>query len=282
MEGRATGAWLIDTHRGLGWRSRLAGAFDVAFVAQRRAAKQVTRASGTPTTWLPLAVDRASCDPGPDLVDRRWDVAFVGAAPPGSFRHQLLTALGAQVDLAPWGTYIAPDQMMDRYRHARVVVNVPVADDLNMRAFEAAGARARLVTGPMDGLDQILSIDAVEISTGRHLGEWIEAITRCLRDPDSQPKADLAHREVLGRHTYHHRVDAILDRLTDASPRVTTSARADGYAAAYARWGDVRTVARLPQRPTARLRGVAAATTLRALSTVKRRVPSGWPGTTRF
>ncbi len=134
-------AYLIDTHRGYRWRAALANAFDFTYTAQLPAAERL-KSAGANAEWLPLAAPRELCAPGADLADRPYDVAFVGQAPPGSFRAELVDALRTRVSVAPVTGRLEPAEMMDVYRSARVVINVPVNNDLNMRAFEAPG-RAR-------------------------------------------------------------------------------------------------------------------------------------------
>jgi hypothetical protein len=282
LAGRPTAAWLIDTHRGTKWRGRLAAGFDTTFVAQRGAVDDVSARAGRPARWLPLAVDRDACDPGRQLDERRWDVAFVGAAPTGSFRAALLGALAERVAVAPWSAYVPPDEMMQRYRDARVVLNVPVADDLNMRAFEASGARARLVTGPMDALEAVLPEGTAEIVPVREIDRWVEAVLRTLEDPEGQDKADAAHRAVTRGHTYHHRAEAVADALDAITPSVTDTQRAAAFAAAYTRWGQTRGLARLGLKPLARARWTAGSIGWSASTWVKRRLGRGALGTTRF
>lgn len=135
--GAASGAWLIDTHRQMRWRLRAAGAFDHTWFAQRDAALHASR-SGLGASWLPLAAPRELAGPGEELADRPFDVAFVGQARPGSGRARVIDALRPRFNVATTSGFVEPPAMMEIYRQARVVINLPLRNDLNMRTFEAA------------------------------------------------------------------------------------------------------------------------------------------------
>jgi glycosyl transferase family 1 len=261
LAGGASAAYLIDTHRGYGWRARLANAFDVAFTAQRGAASRLS-ASGMNAAWLPLAAPKDLCGPGPALADRPYDVAFVGQAPAGSFRAALLDAARAKFSVAPVEGRLEPAQMMDVYRSARVVLNDPIAGDLNMRAFEAPGARALQVTVDVPGLTDLLPQSAYTLVERRDVDVWLGAIDATVHDPSAQARADEAHAQVVRDHTYDNRVTSLLDRL-DAAPRRTfrTGERERALASAWARWGCAAEVGNLglPRRDATRYRAESLA-----------------------
>ena len=252
-------AWLIDTHRGLDWRRRLAAGFDLTFVAQRSAVAPLV-GDGLDARWLPLAAPMELCAPGPDLAARVHDVAFVGQAPPGSTRARVLADVARHFDVVRAPGFLAPDRMMDLYRSARIVLNLPLARDLNMRTFEAAGARALLVTGPAEGLDAVLPSDMCALVESTEPAAWADAVAQALEDPRSQRRADRAHAHVLAHHTYDHRAAVVLDALRTIEPRgIDPAVRHRAVASAYARWGSPGAVARLelPFQDRARMLGKA-------------------------
>lgn len=251
------GAWIIDSHRGAGWRARLASAFDVVFAAQADFATAL-RARGLEAVWLPMAAPAELCGPGSDLADRGYDVAFVGQRLPGTARARVVDALEERFSFAPVDGFVPPERMMDLYRSARVVVNVPWAGDLNMRTFEAVGARALLVTGPAQSLDAALPAETFVEVGDLSPAAWVRAVEAALRDPDAQAKADRAYDHVVSTHTYDHRADRVLEVMGNASKRaVDPSDRAAGLAAAYARWGRLSSGNDLPLAWTDRCRFVA-------------------------
>ena len=246
--------WIIDTHRGMGWRSRLATAFDFAFVAQEDAV-QAIRARGVSVEWLPLAAPTELAAPGPDLADRPYDFAFVGQRWPGSFRAAVVDLLKQHHSMAPVEGFVPPERMMDVYRSARAVVNVPLANDLNMRTFEAAAARSLLLTPPTHKLDSVLPPGAyVEIREHDPMA-WVNALAQALGDPDAQERADKAYHHVMANHTYDSRAARVREVLDGAGRHgLTANARAAGLGAAHARWGQLSAIADLPVRPLDRTR----------------------------
>lgn len=213
---RPNAAWLIDTHRGGRWRSALASVFDTVFVAQRAAVER-TAAHGLNVTWLPLACP----EPLPESArhDRRSEVAFVGSVTGGSRRERILAALEADFAVDRNRGYVPPDEMMARYARARVVVNIPLARDLNMRLFEAAGAGAYVVTGPMDGLEDVLPRDVVTVVDSDREEDWVRAVADALSCPRTPERAQRARGFIRERHRYTHRAAVILDTLAAAAPR---------------------------------------------------------------
>ena len=65
-------------------------------------------------------------------------------------------SLRTRFRVTPTRDYTPPNEMMALYRPPELVINLPIAHDLNMRTFECAGARATLVTGPATKLDEVL------------------------------------------------------------------------------------------------------------------------------
>ncbi len=250
IEAAASATYLIDTHLGYEWRAAVARAFDLVFTAQRPAAERM-QAAGIAAEWLPLAAPHELCGPGADLAERAYDVAFVGHAAPGSFRARLLDALSHHHTIAPRHGYMAPPEMMELYKQARVVINVPIAGDLNMRVFEATGARAVLVTAPVPGLEIALPEDAFLSVAEERIEAWTAAVERgCARSREAQEMADTAHQHVLAHHTYDDRARTILERLAAGEfPPIDARQRRQALAAGWVRWGRPRDVGRLGLAP---------------------------------
>lgn len=263
-------AWIIDTHRGLGWRSRLAMAFDVVFVAQAGAAKFL-RDRGLPVTWLPLAVPSELCSPGPPLDERRFDVAFVGQAPEGSLRARVVRLLRESFSVAPVDGHVPPDRMMELYRSARVVLNIPIAGDLNMRTFEAAGARSLLVTSAQDGLEGVLPPSSYYLVENGSPMTWVASVRDALDDREGQTRADTAFATVSKAHTYDQRASQVLATLSTVAGRgVDELTIARAFGAAYSRWGEIGQALRLPLPRVERAGFAARALAWRAAIAAKR------------
>ena len=264
-------AWLIDTHRGLGWRGRLARGFDMVFVAQQRDANRL-RAEGHAAHWLPLAAPDDLVPPTIPYAERAYDAAFVGQAPQGSFRRALLDHLASRISVAPHGGFVEPAEMMRLYANARVVLNVPLADDLNMRAFEAPAAGALLATETMDGLSSILPENTYALVSERTLDGWTSAIMRALAADDTAERAAEAQRAVLAYHTYRQRAATVVELIGEATARSNPADRARALGSAWAHWGRPGEVLRIGGMRHADQATVAVGAAI--ARHIKRRVPA--------
>ena len=242
---RRSVAWLIDTHIRLYWRAFLGTAFDHAFFAQRRAVTTAKRLGGD-ASWLPLAAPGYLLTPLASFSRRRFDVAFVGSVHPGSFRAKVVEHLRTRFRMAPYNGYQVPAEMMNTYSTARVVVNIPVRDDLNMRAFEGPAAGAFLVTPPLDGLKEIFPAEYFGIVSGHSPSDFGDAIERALDLNDLPARARAACSIVRERHTYRQRAEGILQMLSEPTARTLhESSRARALALAHARAGQRDEIQRL-------------------------------------
>jgi hypothetical protein len=159
--------WAIDTHMDLSWYQTKAPDFDVVFTAQRNGARQLAAEGIARALWLPLA-----CDPQIHRkhdVAKQYDVCFIGSIMPGA-RTELLELIHRHYRSVFIGQRYF-DEMARTYSASRLVFNRSVADDLNMRVFEALACGSLLITnvperralgylsrpGRLDRQDRVLS-----------------------------------------------------------------------------------------------------------------------------
>lgn len=213
---RPSAAWLIDTHRGYEWRAPFASAFDLCFVAQRSAVDHLA-ATGLAAVWLPLASPGHS--PGYVPAHRPVPASFVGNVLAGTRRARILDAVTTPGVVKRNAGYLTPREMIVWYEQSVVVVNIPLASDLNMRLFEAAGAGAYVVTGPMDGLAEILPQSTITVVESDDPGAWVTAISEALANDQTADRAARAESIVHSRHLYTHRVQVVLERLARLEQR---------------------------------------------------------------
>jgi GT2 family glycosyltransferase/tetratricopeptide (TPR) repeat protein/2-polyprenyl-3-methyl-5-hydroxy-6-metoxy-1,4-benzoquinol methylase len=209
--------WAIDTHRDFGRRQRQAVGFATVFAAQKEGAERFRREGFPECEWLPLA-----CDPevhGRLEVEKEYDVAFVGHIN-SRRRRDFLEAVRQRFPRSFLGP--APHtQMSGIYSRARVVVNCNLHNDLNMRVFEALSCGALLVTNRVRGNGQEeLFQDRVHLVEYDTTEEALELIHYYLQRPEEAAEiAGRGHREVVGKHTYRHRMERVLARLAEADSR---------------------------------------------------------------
>jgi 2-polyprenyl-3-methyl-5-hydroxy-6-metoxy-1,4-benzoquinol methylase len=208
--------WAIDTH--LDFQGCLAKAhdFDFVFAAQRDGAAQL-RDEGISTTWLPLACD-------PDIHrkhegEKQFDVCFVGNIFPGP-RAELLDLLQRRFRNMLVGQRYFED-MARTYSASRVVFNRSIANDVNMRVFEALACGSLLVTNDLrDNGQAEMFQDGTHLATYQGAEELVDKIQFYLvQDVARERIASAGRAEVLARHTYLHRMKQLLEKV-DRRPLV--------------------------------------------------------------
>lgn len=200
--------WAIDTHIDLERVIQHAQGFDHVFAAQRNGAEELRKAGLATATWLPLA-----CDPAihrPHDVPLQYDVAFVGNLFRGP-RSDLLAAIRERFPRTFVGRRYF-EQMAQVYSAARLVFNRSVADDLNMRVFEALGCGACLLTNDLaeNGQAELLE-PGRQLVTYADQEDLLEKLAWYLAHDDERARVAAEGRaEVLARHTYLHRMSTLL------------------------------------------------------------------------
>ena len=200
--------WAIDTHIDFDReRERAAGA-DFVFAAQKNGAEQLSKSLGRDVEWLPLA-----CDPvihARQEVPQSYDLSFVGNLI-GQERMRLVQLLKARFPSIHVGRHYF-EEMAAVYTASRLVFNRSVADDVNMRVFEALCSGSLLVTNDLatNGQEELFK-------TARHLitygddEELLDKIRFYLKNEAARERiAAAGQQEVIAKHTYRHRMERIL------------------------------------------------------------------------
>jgi 2-polyprenyl-3-methyl-5-hydroxy-6-metoxy-1,4-benzoquinol methylase/Tfp pilus assembly protein PilF len=206
--------FLIDTHIDPGLRLPIARLFDFTFLAQKAQVSLFEGEGIKNVHWLPLA-----CSPELHNLPqpaRDIDVAFVGSLTNRS--NQRRARLLAEVKRRFPDACIAqlwPDEMANTYARSKIVLNISVKRDVNMRVFEAMASGAMLVTDDADGLADLFE-------EGRHLAVYhndddaCDIIEKYLRDDAGRAAiADAGQRLVLSKHTYERRVAEIVSVMEE-------------------------------------------------------------------
>ncbi len=209
-------AYFIDTHFALDLRIELAKHFDFTFLAQRTHIPAFVNAGIPNVAWLPLA-----CSPElhkVDPVERTVDVAFVGAVPddPNDRRRKLLDAVEARFPVAVVGRYW-PEEMARIYANSKIVINMSVDRDINMRVFEALASGAMLITDEADGLEELFD-DGTHLVIYRNDNDLIGLIERYLAGNAARERIAREGRTlVYAKHTYQHRMRQMVLMVLEAA-----------------------------------------------------------------
>lgn len=140
-----TVAYLIDVHQDLNLRIAQSNFFDKIYIAQKDYIEYFDNNIQSQLTWLPLA-----CAPNiysNTTLQREIDISFIGNfGAIGSFRNSTLTMLKNYFPNFITDKFILPDEMVGIYQKSKIVFNISVNGDLNMRFFEALASGALLIT----------------------------------------------------------------------------------------------------------------------------------------
>ncbi len=211
-DGRTSAWWAIDTHLDLERCAQVGRSATLVFAAQRDGAQQLSLLRGEHVEWLPLA-----CDPllhQRHEVEKSFDVCFVGSPIPGlrTDRIKLLQETFSS-------TYVGRcyfEEMARTYSASRIVFNQSIRNDINMRVFEALASGSMLLTNDLvsNGMDELVRIgqDLVVFATAEELIERAKWYLR--HDDEREAIARSGRSAALERHTYRHRMEAMLSRVT--------------------------------------------------------------------
>ncbi len=217
-----TVALMGDTHLGLEWRLRYAPMFDHVFVMFNRQHIARFQAAGCASVhWCPAAVD-PEVHVAPHVPAIR-DVTFVGSTHPDLHRprvERLRALMAAGVDVYVDSRPLAG--MTRLLAESRLVLNDTLADDLNMRVFEALGAGSLLLTNrlpPESGLEQLF-VDREHLVLWDGADDLLRTVRYYLDAAHADERKRIAaagQAEVLAHHTYDHRVAQIITTATRSS-----------------------------------------------------------------
>ncbi len=203
--------WAIDTHLDLPWYEVKGADFDQVFTAQRDGAALLQQAGLQDTLWLPLACDPRTHHPVETV--NRFDVAFVGHVFPGP-REELLRLLRQYYPRSFVGQAFF-EQMMEVYGATHVIFNRSLRNDVNMRVFEALGARGFLLTNDLsdNGQSELLR-DGVHLATYGSAADLLDKLAWYLTHEEVRSRiAQTGRSHVLEGHTYAHRMRTILETM---------------------------------------------------------------------
>jgi len=241
-----TGAYMIDVHRGLAHRLALSRFFDAVFVAQKDYVGAFEAVGHRHAHWLPLACAPHVHHKPSELRD--FDVGFVGQlGVEGTPRHSILTTVLPRYGTNDYARFYKPEAMAGIYGRSKIVFNVAVNGDVNMRVFEAWASGALLVTNRVgNGFDEIFK-DGVNCVCYASAEEAVEKIDHYLaHDAEREAIAAEGLRAALEEHTYARRWQDIVNgtrRAFGAAPVLSY-----GQSALRDLYGEVFVALRQPWR----------------------------------
>jgi hypothetical protein len=210
-----TACYLVDVHLGT-WRRQVARFFDAVFIAQR---SQLTayqhELKHEQVYWLPLAAADVF---RPLNLPRIYDIAFVGsmtAAHRKTARARHLQLLAERFSTNDLTRGYTPAEASQVYNQARLVFNVSINGDVNMRVFEGTACGALLLNdSAANGLDELFDVDHELIVYADDADLLEKAAYYLAHDTEREQLAAAGQARTLGQHTYRHRAPRIVEVIT--------------------------------------------------------------------
>lgn len=222
-----------DTHLGKEYRFRKAQDFDYVFFNQKDAVEEYYNWLGVePLTvnphnenvdWLPHAAEPQAY-PKIDII-KKYDVCFVGHVQEttnynGFSRIEALDRLFKEFPNFYYGSRhpAFPNKNLfedaaKKFSLSKIVFNISIKDDINMRVFETLSTGSFLLTNWIPTLGDLFE-DGKHLVTYKSLDEMVEKAKYYLEHEEEREKiAQAGYQEFIAKHTYKHRVESILSRV---------------------------------------------------------------------
>lgn len=247
----ATVAIIGDTHRNLRIRQTFARFFDLVFLYHRNYLSCFDEHPPGSVKWLPYA---CNTEVFRDLrLVRDLDVAFVGHLfGANSERSRILRELQSRGLKMNEQRYVWQNDIPRIYSRAKIVLNVPLADDLNYRFFEALSCGALLLTRRVNNGQEELFRENEHYVAYANEEELLDQVRYYLDHPDERERIALSgFKEVHAKHTLEKRLKTIVAEtrsLSELSAPIRKMKRSDvdrHYARFYDHYGEVESCLRL-------------------------------------
>lgn len=202
--------WASDTHLGYDYRLSVAKKSDVVFCAQLKGVEDMKKDGVNDPLWLPHAVEPLAY-PKTDWIQKKYDVCFVGHVNSQN-RIDALDRLFKEVPNFFWGQRRFEDAA-DIFGISKIVFNIAMKDDLNMRTFEAMGTGSCLLTDRIPTIEDLF-IDGKEIVLYDNFDDMVEKAKYYIEhDNERQSIAEAGYKKIMNGHTILHRVDMMLEEI---------------------------------------------------------------------
>lgn len=205
--------WASDTHIRTGsidsydYRHSVAKNADFAFAAQKQAVERMKADGVSSPMWLPHAVEPLAY-PKFDLLTKKYDVCFVGHVNSEN-RVDALDRLFKEFPNFYYGQRLF-EEAARKFAESKVVFNISMTDDINMRTFEVMATGSFLLTNWIPTIEDIFE-DGKHLVLYRSEEEMIDkARYYVTHDAEREKIAKAGYEEVISKHKIQDRVSVIL------------------------------------------------------------------------
>lgn len=199
--------WASDTHLGYDYRLNTAKKFDHVFVAQKRAQEEFKR-DGVEAEWMPHAFEPLVYYPF-EKAAKTYDICFVGHINSQN-RMDALDRLFKEFPNFFYGQRLF-QYAAEKFCESKIVFNISMLDDINMRTFEAMGTGSFLLTNWIPTIEELFE-DGKHLVLYRSMDEMVDKAKYYLaHDSERERIAAAGYEAVMAKHTIQHRVDRMLE-----------------------------------------------------------------------
>lgn len=205
--------WASDTHLGYDYRLSMAKTADFVFCAQKQAVEDMKRDGIANPIWLPHAVEPQAY-PKFDLLTKKYDLCFVGHVSSKN-REDALDRMFSEFPNFYYGQQLF-ENAARKYAESKVVFNIAMKEDVNMRCFEVLATGSFLLTDWVPSIDDIFE-DGKHLVLYRTMDEAVDKAKYYLAHDEEREKiAQAGYEHVIKNHTIQHRVNVILNEFLNS------------------------------------------------------------------
>lgn len=197
-----------QTHDSYDYRLSVAKKADYVFVAQKQAVERMKKDGIANPIWLPHSVEPLAY-PKLNLLSKKYDVCFVGHVNTQN-RVEALDRLFKEFPNFYYGQALF-EQAARKLAESKIVFNISMTDDINMRTFETMATGSFLLTNWIPTIEELFE-DGKHLVLYRSLDEMVDKAKYYLaHDEERERIAQAGYEEVMAKHTIQHRVTRILE-----------------------------------------------------------------------
>lgn len=214
--------WASDTHLGYDHRLGMAKQASLVFVAQKDCVERFKQDGvEAPIYWLPHSVEpRAYCDIDDasgtrpyNFLTKKYDVCFIGHVNSMN-RIEALDRLFKEFPNFYYGQKRFNDAA-EKYCQSKVVFNVSMKNELNMRVFETLGSGSFLLTDRCQNIEEIFE-DGKHLVLYDSLDDMVEKAKYYLEhDDEREAIAKAGYAKVMQSETIDHRLNFMLEKAIE-------------------------------------------------------------------
>lgn len=199
--------WASDTHLGYDYRLMMAKKAQFAFCAQKQAVFDMKRDGVENPIWLPHAFEPLAY-PKSENLTKHFDVCFIGHVNSRN-REDALERLFKEFPNFDYGQSLF-EGVSERFGNSKIVFNIAMKDDINMRCFEVMGTGSFLLTDRISYIEELFE-DKKHLVLYDGLDDMIEKANYYLKHEDERNAiAQTGYEHVMKNHTMQNRMDVVL------------------------------------------------------------------------